>query len=398
MKKTFRLSTNRQSENETFASFKLNLKPGDAKRLSYQGRDFICVPIVMLKETVVNGSLVRLEELVPEAWNGVPVTVNHPVDEQGFHVSANHPDILNKFAVGWIFNCKLEDAKLKGEAWIDIVRANEIDRDLVRNLENDCQMDVSTGYFATHEMQNGVFQEKEYFDIAKNLLPDHLALLPYSEGACSWADGCGVRANMKMNVVQMTKDKSKDFVLKMLEGVKADFVETKDNGSEIFDEAVKLISNAIDNFRKGDSEVTKEIEVEKRDCSCNELSQEDKDALEFAQNLYKETKKSLVLEIVSNNDLYEEKDLESFSIDQLKIIANKTKVAKVEVEKVETKVEAKTEDQESDVDVNDEQEKTQEKEKADYKGRGLPGKVKTNKSEYHQEMDKAFSFCDAFKK
>lgn len=36
--------------------------------------------------------------------------------------------------------------------------------------------------------------------IARNLNPDHLALLPGGTGACSWEDGCGVRANERKDL------------------------------------------------------------------------------------------------------------------------------------------------------------------------------------------------------
>jgi len=41
----------------------------------------------------------------------------------------------------------------------------------------------------------GVWNEEEYHSIVRNYRPDHLALLPGAIGACSWEDGCGIRAN-----------------------------------------------------------------------------------------------------------------------------------------------------------------------------------------------------------
>ena len=83
----------------------------------------------MLKQTVVNGSLVLLEELHPETWNGVPVTINHPTDERGNYVSANSPDMIAKFEIGRIFNAEIVDGKLKAEAWLDIEALNVHDPD-----------------------------------------------------------------------------------------------------------------------------------------------------------------------------------------------------------------------------------------------------------------------------
>lgn len=64
-------------------------------------------------------------------------------------------------------------------------------------LDMGTPMDVSTGYFSEDYAQKGVMSNKEYEVVHKALKPDHLALLPDEEGACNWADGCGVRSNQK---------------------------------------------------------------------------------------------------------------------------------------------------------------------------------------------------------
>lgn len=173
---------------------------GTVRRTTYEGRDILVVPVVMLRQTVVHGAnadapaLVPLDELMAESWNGVPVTVGHPND-QGAFASANSPEILSKWKIGRIFNAKMEGDKLKAEAWVDIVRANKVKPGLVAMLESGKPMDVSTGYFSRHDATAGTFNGRAYSVMHRDIKPDHLALLPDENGACSWQDGCGVRAN-----------------------------------------------------------------------------------------------------------------------------------------------------------------------------------------------------------
>jgi hypothetical protein len=173
---------------------------GDLRRATYEGREILVVPVVMLRQTVVHGAnadapaLVPLDELMAESWNGVPVTVGHPND-QGAFASANSPAILSKWKIGRIFNAKLDGDKLKAEAWVDIVRANKVKPGLIAALESGKPMDVSTGYFSRHDATPGEFNGRAYSVQHRDIKPDHLALLPDENGACSWQDGCGVRAN-----------------------------------------------------------------------------------------------------------------------------------------------------------------------------------------------------------
>src|SRR5215510_15341457 len=55
---------------------KANLLAGEAKRVSYEGRQTLIVPVVMARaDVVMNDGIVPVEEMVPYAWNGVAVTV-----------------------------------------------------------------------------------------------------------------------------------------------------------------------------------------------------------------------------------------------------------------------------------------------------------------------------------
>ena len=168
---------------------------------SRDGRDHWVVPVVLLTEGVHNNLLYTTEHLekFPESWNGRPCPVKHPKGPNGAPISANDPAVLDLMNVGTLFNCAWQPAngsvgKLKGEVWVDIERCGQVDEgiDLLRALEKDSKVEVSTGLFIEVDKTPGEWQGEAYEGIATNFRPDHLALLPNDIGACSWADGAGM--------------------------------------------------------------------------------------------------------------------------------------------------------------------------------------------------------------
>lgn len=162
------------------------------------GRKHVVVPVVMaIEDVVMNGALLPSEEYFAPSWNGVPVTVGHPTNGDGSFLSANHPGSIEDWVVGRIFNSEVNAGKLVGEIWVDVAKANKVSPGLSYDLEAESPMDVSTGFWSDAEMAAGTLNGRSYEYIHRNVRPDHLALLPDEVGACSWKDGCGVRANEK---------------------------------------------------------------------------------------------------------------------------------------------------------------------------------------------------------
>lgn len=200
--------TGLRQNNQT--SFKVNLSAGQVQRITHLGREFAVVPVVMVKAGVVmNDSLVPTDELHPITWNGVPVTVGHPQVDGNF-VSANFPEVVDSWAVGTIYNSRVEAGDLKAEAWLDIVRVQAVRPGLIEALEAGTEMDVSTGYFSDDVREPGEINGNAYTVVSRNLNPDHLALLPDVSGACSWQDGCGVRANERSIATMSEPSKTED--------------------------------------------------------------------------------------------------------------------------------------------------------------------------------------------
>lgn len=169
------------------------------------GRRHLVVPLSMLVPGVLNGSrgplLYPLDEIRRDydAWNGMPIVVNHPTDEGGNSVSARSPDILEKFGVGTVFSANVKN-KLDALGWIDEEKGRKLIPNEFVKLEKGEPVELSTGLFTDNDpVKNGkaLHQEsgKEYVAIARNYRPDHLAILPNKKGACSIADGCGVNVN-----------------------------------------------------------------------------------------------------------------------------------------------------------------------------------------------------------
>lgn len=181
---------------------------------TFEQKQYLVVPVVMMVEGVHHGShgpiLHTAEELskFTDSWNGRPVFIDHP-EVGGLGVSGNSPDILEN-SVGRIFNTHIEDGKLKGEAWIDPQKLAATNPEALGYIRNGRPMDVSIGVFSDQEDASGEWNGEQYQSIAHNYRPDHLALLPGGEGACSWSDGCGIRNNNKKGGIMENLKKFKE--------------------------------------------------------------------------------------------------------------------------------------------------------------------------------------------
>ena len=167
---------------------------------TFESKPHLVAPCVLLVAGVHNGVLYTAEELAkyPSAWDGIPLPIKHPM-ENGAPISANQPSILETQSVGYLFNVSYEPDKkrLMGEIWVDVNKAEVIEPEVLVAVRDNKQLEVSTGLYFDEEMVEGEWGGESYTSVAHNFRPDHLALLPGGTGACSWADGCGVRANEK---------------------------------------------------------------------------------------------------------------------------------------------------------------------------------------------------------
>lgn len=176
---------------------------GKGKRQQLNGVQYAVYDVVMLVEGVHNGSAGPafypaevIAASVPE-WDGMPLPLYHPQDDQGNYIRCNEPKTAGEWSIGFIDNTRWEDGKLKAEAWVDITRANEKRPGLVDQLDSGMPMDVSTGLDALEDGVSGTWNNEHFETSLTEIFPDHLALLPDQQGACSNHDGCGMHRNEK---------------------------------------------------------------------------------------------------------------------------------------------------------------------------------------------------------
>lgn len=169
---------------------------------TFRGQTYTVVPVIALVETVLQGLNAAQPEFAPAdefakfpvSWDGRPVTLDHP-RSNGVLCSANDPAILEAYQIGFLANTHRDGDKLKSEAWIDMSLIAAMGDDAVEMMDRintgEEFVEVSTGLFTDVVKTNGVFNGASYKLEWQGVVPDHLAFLPNSIGACSVADGCG---------------------------------------------------------------------------------------------------------------------------------------------------------------------------------------------------------------
>ena len=176
----------------------------EVRREEHDGDEYVVAPVVAVQEMILKGEFLPNEEIAAAApaFSGVPLPVGHPKVDGEF-VSANTPERRENLSVGWFYNTEHTDRSLVGEVWIDVQKskrlASESDDDafvdaLKAVLRGD-PVEVSTAYWYERQDEMGTHDGESYDSTQANLKPDHLALLPNSEGECSLDDGCGVRTD-----------------------------------------------------------------------------------------------------------------------------------------------------------------------------------------------------------
>lgn len=166
------------------------------RRAKLDGRDYAVAPATIIVAGVLNGELVPADELgeFAERWNGRPVPLRHPTDGAGNYVSANDPAVIETQVVGQVFNAKFANDRVKAEMWFDLAKIEALGGEAaaaLARLDAGEVLEVSTGYYAYPDDVPGSFNGQRYSAIQRNLVPDHVALLPDEVGACSIKNGCG---------------------------------------------------------------------------------------------------------------------------------------------------------------------------------------------------------------
>jgi len=331
----------------------------------HEGKKHLVVPVVMMVEGVHNGShgplLHTISELgkFPEAWNGIPVCIGHP-QENGTSISANSPDIIESQTVGRVYNTHVEGTKLKAEAWLDEEKLKKLSPQAYEYIKQGRPLDVSVGVFTEDDFVEGDWNGERYTAVAKNHRPDHLALLPGGVGACSWADGCGVRANEKSECTTMERTKPvKGGIKSMAEEKKMcpkiallinsehSPFEEKDRellesfDQEIIDKIVAPVAILEAQNKRKEEEMKEEkkepqinaeqaIQVLKETLKTPEefikiLPEEMQDQMRSGLKLHKEYRSQLIENIMTNSDVFTKEELEAKPTDELEKLSKLAK-------------------------------------------------------------------------
>lgn len=184
-----------------------------AKLKQFLGQEWLVVPVVAMIEGVRFGANQEMPELglaedfgkYPVSWNNRPLTIGHPQIDGQF-VSANTLSVLEDFSFGMTMNARVEDKKLKMDAYVNLTRAAELSeaQAFVDRINAGDIVEVSVGFFTEVENLQGTYDNQDYSGVWRNIVPDHLAFLQEGTiGACSVKDGCGVpRINKEHNMPQ----------------------------------------------------------------------------------------------------------------------------------------------------------------------------------------------------
>jgi Uncharacterized protein conserved in bacteria (DUF2213) len=127
-------------------------------------------------------------------WDGVPLVVYHPYKGGNVVTAKSVPEKH----IGVLRNSKYR-GKLVHECWFDEDKTRNADRRVYDAIVSGSPMEVSTGLNLDKVPGSGVHKGKAYDRIARNYRPDHLAILPDQQGACSVAEGCGLNVNASLS-------------------------------------------------------------------------------------------------------------------------------------------------------------------------------------------------------
>ena len=169
----------------------LNLGGASIRYDVLDGEECIVAPVAAMAEGIWEGSegafFYPKEEHIKAvpAWNHRPLVIYHPED------TANKASVLNNRGVGITLGAGYDD-KLRMEAWAKTRRLREVDARVLNALKEGKVLEVSTGLLFDVEEKEIEWNGKKCNRIARNHVPDHLAILPDKVGAYSIAAGGGV--------------------------------------------------------------------------------------------------------------------------------------------------------------------------------------------------------------
>lgn len=179
-------------------SFVFNLS-GGLRQETLKGVDYLVADATLIVPGVLDGSegplLYPADEVKKnvDAWNGIPLLVNHPPKEHSAR------DVIGSQGIGRVGNAEFVDNKLRASLWFNVERTKALEPRIFDAVSAFQKVEISTGLGMDAErapkgavFNNPIDGQQKYTHTVSNLRPDHLAVLTNALGACSVRDGCGV--------------------------------------------------------------------------------------------------------------------------------------------------------------------------------------------------------------
>jgi len=171
-------------------------------RARYEGHEWLICPVTMIvTNSVWSGSngpmLVATNEVRKSVreWNHCPVTVDHPHRGRETNLMfADHPQLLDRFAVGFLRNPRLVNNRLQADAFIDPKRVKAVDARVYQALLKSRPLPCSVGFKSSYALNQAgkTWKGQPYKASHVAIEPDHLAILLDRPPACGLRDGAGL--------------------------------------------------------------------------------------------------------------------------------------------------------------------------------------------------------------
>jgi hypothetical protein len=202
-RKTFRKGSKSSYKNNQDTR---TLFTNEAKVIHKDGKEYLVVPGVPVREQVMNTYLLPASEIRPEDWNGTPISIRHAQQNNG-SVQVDEPDVP---IIGQVMNASWDEPnkRMLAEYWFDLEESlkHKDGQTIVDAIKAGQMLETSTAYWADEQYTPGVHNGRSYQTVHRNPKRDHIAVFPDAQvGACSIQDGCGVNRNMKHNCSCHTK-------------------------------------------------------------------------------------------------------------------------------------------------------------------------------------------------
>lgn len=185
---------------------KISTNKADISEKLIEGKKHIIVSGAkhMIGDHVMNRILYpmqKMEYIIDDLSNNnayIAAPAGHPTVNGEFISVSDARSLINHNIGSMFFNFRKEGPKMVSDLAVnpDVAAISEDGREVLRRIEAEEDIDISTGFFLRGSIMPGVNSHGEEYDmIADELMLDHSAILLHEPGAKTSAEGVGLFAN-----------------------------------------------------------------------------------------------------------------------------------------------------------------------------------------------------------